>query len=299
MKAPSPDYVPLTIGLLQNLHDDCSRKDVDLVASDGVVRAHSCILAAVSKPLRAMLGNGMVESETRCVQMADFNVAELKFIMRLLCTGGMDSSEWPPENCLAHRDSSQNSAPLLIKVQAFPELQGMDFMMRPTTKYRNLMADYCRRAGYDLHQLSFSANGHELTPDATPASSGLMDTPLSAKLVGPIPIEEEPGSELTLHPPLELLFSAATFAKMYDIEDFLATTIDRLKACINVNSFDSIMEWAIRLDLAPIRMAGLLYARESDVIRAFFDRKTLQPQVQFELQAIWSGLSAKKRRMSE
>lgn len=298
MKAPSPDYAPLTIGLLQKLHDDCSHKDVDLVASDGVVRAHSCILAAISEPFRAMLGNGMVESETRRVQMADFNVAQLKFIMRLLCTGGMDSSEWPPESCLAHRDSSQNSEHLVVKVLA-PSVSNIEFKMKPTTKYRNLMAEYCQRTGYDLHQISFSANGHELAPDATPASSGLMGTPLSAKLVGPIPIEEEPASELTLHPPLELLFPAATFAKMYDIQDFLATTIERLKACINENSFDSIMEWAIRLDLAPIRMAGLLYAQENDQIRTFFDQKTLHPQVQFELQAIWSGVSAKRRRLMQ
>jgi len=296
MKLVSPDFASLPTDFLEKLYDDDSHMDVDLVASDGVVRAHSCMLSAISEPFKAMLSNGMVESSTKRVQMADFNVAQLKFILRLLYTGGMDSSEWPPEGCVGDEGFSQSSDKVIIDF-FFSGVALLQFKVKSKVCYRKMMVKFCDTIGKNLDDVRFSVAGHELNPDDTPASSGLMDTAISTELVETISVEEEPLGYVALHPPLELLFSAASFAKMYDIQELLAKIIERLKACINENRFDNFMALAIKLDLAPIRMAGLLYARDNSLIKALYDQKKLKPQVQFELQAIWPAAPTKKRRL--
>jgi len=298
----------MALAVLDRLHDDDTGKDVELVASDGVVRAHSLMLSAISEPFRAMLSNGMAETTTKRIQMADFTEAQLKFILRLLCTGGMDTSEWPLEGCQDDKDDSGSQVGewLCIHVSApsirGAPLAGTEFRMKPTTKYRNLMKRFCDRAGVNLDDISFSAGGQVVLPTDTPASSGLMHKDLVATQKNLILIgdSQKSNDDLALYerPPLEFLFSAASFAKMYDIQEyFMAVIIERLKACINMKNFDNIMVLAIKLDLAPIRMAGLLYAQRNDSVRASFDQEKWSPQVQFELQAIWSAVHAKRRRL--
>lgn len=314
MKASSTDFLPLARNLLEKLYDDESQKDVELVASDGIVRAHSCVLSAITEPLKSMLSNGMMESETKRIQMADFNVVQLKFIMRLLCTGGMDSSEWHYPSSFGELDSSSPSGEVgspetsfltfNVRVVGRPDLR-REYKMKPTTRYGKLMEAFVRGSRPSGHELKlenihcFSADGRTLKPDDTPARTGLMDDDIFVKITtAQNQDEDESLDHVDLHPPLDLLFAAASFAKLYGIEDFLATVIERLKASINIKHFDEVMRFAIKLDMAPIRMAGLLFARDSQKLKDLFDQKKFSPQVQFELQAIWPAVPAKKRRLS-
>lgn len=288
----SSEFLPLTVSLLEELHNDDSEKNVELVASDGSVRAHSCLLAACAEPLRKMLSSSMVESRSKRVQMPDFKVAELKFIMRLLFTGAMDPSEWPPTQ-------------LDISVVA-TDRQGknvVDFKMRSTQPYGKLMSRWCEHHNLQLSDATFYVNGHKLDPAQTPASTGLMQCDIHAFPAAEVGAEEmqppEQDDSQPMYPPLELLFAAASFAKRYNMEAFLSIIIEHLKARVSFKEFEAITVLAVEMDLAPVRLACLLYARESKKIAELFKQRAFKPEVLFELQAIWSAIPEKKRRFAQ
>ena len=62
---------------------------------------------------------------------------------------------------------------------------------------------------------------------------------------------------------------------MLESRVFLATIIDRLKSRINVSDFNSFMVSAIKLDLTPVKLAGLLYARDNDEIKTLSTKPTI------------------------
>merc|ERR1712023_530803 len=83
--------------------------------------------------------------------------------------------------------------------------------------------------------------------------------------------DEGDNERVELRPPLNLLFASASFAKRYGMDTFLSTIMDSLKSRICIEDFETIMSLAIQVDITPVRLACLLFARESTEIKTSFD----------------------------
>jgi len=91
--------------LWKRLFDDEASKDVELIAKDGSVRVHSVVLANLSDPFKAALTSGMRESVTKQIQIREYSVAQLQFMLRLVYTGHIDESEFTPTGPQTNRVS--------------------------------------------------------------------------------------------------------------------------------------------------------------------------------------------------
>jgi len=283
---PSPEFLPVTFALFEQLYADENCKDVELVASDGSLWAHSLILSACAAPLAAMMRGGMAEGRNRRIEMPDFTVTELNFIMRLLHTGGMDPAEWPDFKLLVDVTAIYAHEPCTVR-----------FRILSTRPYGKMMLAWSRNQDMPLTQVDFLVKGHKLKPTDTLASTGFMDSDVEAAPAESGQVCESEGQ--ILRPPLGLLYASASFGKRYGMELFLSTIIDQLKARICEKDFEAVLALAIQVDLTPLKMACLLFARGNSRIRVMFDQQEFGPLVQFELQAIWSAVLERKRKFSK
>merc|ERR1712061_397086 len=48
----------------------------------------------MSEPLKRMLTSGMIESQTRQIQMSSFTTSQVRFTLRLAYTGRVDPHDW-------------------------------------------------------------------------------------------------------------------------------------------------------------------------------------------------------------
>lgn len=78
----------------ESLFADEEGKDVELMCIDGSVRSHSLLLKQMSEPLKAMLTVDMKEKRSNCIQMPNYNMRTVKFILRFLYTGQVDDTDF-------------------------------------------------------------------------------------------------------------------------------------------------------------------------------------------------------------
>lgn len=92
-------YVAVRDGLLnqwEQIYQDESVKDVEVVLKDGIaVKADSIVLKVSSPVFRAMLSHDMQEKREMKFVIDDYTSCEFRFFLRLLYTGRMDPSDWP------------------------------------------------------------------------------------------------------------------------------------------------------------------------------------------------------------
>merc|ERR1712151_979316 len=104
--------------------------------------------------------------------------------------------------------------------------------------------------------------------------------PLPAAVVGPS------GAAAPV-PPIDILLAAAALAKKYQVEWLLAVLVDVLKRRVSEQSFERILTAAMSLDLAPVRLCTLDFAKTSTVVRNRYEAGDFLPEVMFELQAVF------------
>merc|ERR1712232_716653 len=98
-------------------------------------------------------------------------------------------------------------------------------------------------------------------------------------------------------PPLDLILAATSLSKTYQVEGFLPLMLERLKALLTDSNFEDVMQFAINLDIAPLRFYCVKYAEKSNAIEKKYQNKKFAPEVLFELMAIWPAEpTAQKRR---
>lgn len=88
-------------------------------------------------------------------------------------------------------------------------------------------------------------------------------------------------------PPLDFLLTAATLAKKYQVEWLLAVLVDVVKDRLTEQSFERILTAAIQIDLSPIRLCALEFARNSSSIRSRYNSGNFPPELMFEMQAVF------------
>mmetsp|Transcript_18589 Transcript_18589/g.37894 ORF Transcript_18589/g.37894 Transcript_18589/m.37894 type:complete len:237 (-) Transcript_18589:112-822(-) len=90
-------------------------------------------------------------------------------------------------------------------------------------------------------------------------------------------------------PPLDCLFGVAALAKEYAVPGFLSWMVEKVKAEVTSETFETITAFAIQHDIAPLRVCCVKFAESSSDVRKQFDKGSLKPEVAFELQAIWNA----------
>lgn len=192
----SPVAKPV-LELWERLYQDEDSKDVEICVEDGKLKAHAIILSQLSTVFQAMLKSGMLEDRTKRIEMKDFTVDQMKFVLRLAYT-------------------SQSREPILQQA------------------------------------------------DGTVAAR-----PEVAKV------------------PLEQLLGCAAFAKKYVVPGFLELSLQAIMDSLNETQFDRIMKFAVEHDISPLKLSCLRFAENSDTVKEKFDSRALDPEVDFELLAIW------------
>jgi len=82
------------VDMYERLFHNEESKDVQIVAQDGEVRAHSLVLSELAEPFRKMLEHPMKEGRTKVIKLEAYSVSQLRFFLRLAYTGLVDASDW-------------------------------------------------------------------------------------------------------------------------------------------------------------------------------------------------------------
>lgn len=80
-------------------------------------------------------------------------------------------------------------------------------------------------------------------------------------------------------PPLDFLLAAAAIAKKYQVECLLAILVDVLKQRIVEQSFERILLTAMQIDLSPVRLSALEFAKGNSNIRARYNAGNFPQEV--------------------
>jgi len=88
-------------------------------------------------------------------------------------------------------------------------------------------------------------------------------------------------------PPLEFLLAAAMLAKKYQVEWLLAVLVDVVKQRLTEQSFERILTAAIQIDLSPVRLCALEFARSNTTIRSRYNSGSYSSELMFEMQAVF------------
>jgi len=105
----------------------------------------------------------------------------------------------------------------------------------------------------------------------------------------------------TLAMPLQVLFGCASIAKRYLVSGILFRTVAWIKDAICSENFEEAVRSAVALDLRPVLMFCLQLAKTGDDkcpadLRQRYDEGRVDPEIAYELQAIWSPPKGRKRR---
>lgn len=303
-------YARVREGLLnqwKEIYEDQTLKDVEITLCDGEkIMADSLVLKLSSPVFKAMLTHQMLEGQTMTLHIEDCPGAGFRFFLRLLYTGQMEPNEWPNEEATEqHEPQSTN------RHQPQPRPQGL-FETAPQGAFGISIGS----AGVVRHGGLFGPTPplpQELpremqTPQGPPqGNAGLFGPtpplpqvppdypqdltqgawgafgpapPLPAAVVGPS------GNSPPV-PPIDILLAAAALAKKYQVDWLLAVLVDVLKRRITEQSFERILAASMRLDLAPVRLCTLDFAKANAVVRSRYDASDFLPEVMFELQAVF------------
>jgi len=261
------------VELWERLFRDESTKDVEISAKDGSLRVHGVFMSALSDAFKAMLQSNMKEGRTRKVKLEDFSKAQLQFFFRLAYTGQVEPTEWPnePRQLPDSQVASSSVRARRVRTTRHPdeELTDTGAIGCPSSLLRDACATMCLEVG--MRRV----------------------VPLSPQHLGGITVERiEDGPS----PPLELLLAAAKISKQYDIDSLLMKLVDKLAARLDASNFDEITCFAISIDMAPLRLKCLRFAEANPHIKKKFEQGSLQPEVMFELKAVWPSPQGQKRK---
>lgn len=231
------------------LYQDEDTKDVEIVGSDGNVRAHGLVLGQMSEILKNMLNSGMIESQSRQIEMRSFTKAQLQFTLRLAYTGRIDPTDW---------GALRTDNPPVGSGSGRARARG-------------------RGGGTGL----FYGAGPPNAGGQTNAGSGMGGLFVRTHpQPQPIP-QPQP-------PPLFLLCGCASMAKMYQIPGFIPMMLDKIKAHLSADTFDEIMRFGISHDLTPLKLFCMRFAENSaSGVWQMYETRQLSSEVEFELQGLW------------
>jgi len=264
------------VELWERLFADDDGKDVELVARDGSIRAHSVILCQLSEPLRCILCSGMRETLTKAIEMRDYSVAELTFTLRLAYTGHVDPVDYllvPPASEGASTAPAPRPPPPTESTSTQrPFLDGLASLVpRPPPPTDGLPTSQVPRPpswlAPSVPQLVRSS------PGCSSPSPGLPPCP------------PEPSTE----PPIDILFGCASIAKRFAIPGLVTLMLDKLKPRVDAQNFDKVMRFAVGLDLSPLKLWCLKFAESNSAVQQQYLQGLLSPEVEFELRAVWSS----------
>jgi hypothetical protein len=233
----------------EQIYQDESIKDVEVVLKDGIaVMADSIVLKVSSPVFRAMLSHDMQETREMKFVIDDYTSGEFRFFLRLLYTGRMDPSEWPVEEQVEEPHHSTNSPVSQPPATAHPVLP---FECRQSE---------CHAGGF-VRPMGWR---------------GFMSGQASCW---------SHGRQVSRIPPVELLLSAAALSKRYQVDWLLHVLVDVVKRRLTEASFESILRAAMLHDIAPVRLGALEFARRSQEVRWKYDSGDYPSEIMFELQA--------------
>mmetsp|Transcript_53548 Transcript_53548/g.148882 ORF Transcript_53548/g.148882 Transcript_53548/m.148882 type:complete len:289 (-) Transcript_53548:147-1013(-) len=267
--APSCSVGAEVVELWERLFEDETSKDVAIIASDGEeMRVHSIVFTNLSDAFKAMLGHDMEEGRARKVPLRDFTKAQLQFFFRLAYTGQVDPADW------GHA------------AQGFGDGGSNGKLVQGMAKGR---ARQKPRHGSNASSTIGSTSGSDSYEEAAQVVD-LSSLKGKRKARG----KGKAGKVGGRVPPLDLLFASAAISKQYGVRGFLDKMVQKIKARIDVGTFDEIAAFAIAHDLGPLRVSCVRVAEASHAVRQLYDAGRLRPEVAFELQAIWPPRSERR-----
>lgn len=291
-----------------------STKDLEIQMSDGVLKAHSSILILGSAAVERILGQGLAaETNQKRLSWTEHTVEVGKFFLRLLYSGTVEETEWSKgseaEPC--------QEAPRILQIKSpngnqqdeagTYELRAERANGKPVWKKRgsNFWLFYCdgkwfvdtERADEDftLGGGWIKSEACDAMPDAASGWERADDdipqwVPDSDIWVG------EPQRRV----PLRLLLGGIEIAKTYLFEDLLEVLVEAVQGRVGFDTFDAILKAAIKIDLTPLRLFCVQYAKEQKHgVRELYDSRALSPEVRAELIGIWGSSKppAKRRKI--
>jgi len=245
----------------ERLFESDESKDVTLEARDGYqVRAHGLLLMHLSEPLKCALTGGMQESRTKSIKMEAYTKQQLQFFLRLAYTGCMDKQDWVEEDA---EDAAATATGAVAPAS-------------PLSQVSPISRDEMFQCGYEEDFADF------FTPYSPPEEGVAWGPPDESCFIS----GREPPDPHS--PPVELLLGCMSIVKKYDVAGFLPWVVENVKTVLTEENFEKVACAAVADDIAPLRIFCVNFARKRIGIKEKFQRAELPPELQFELQAIWT-----------
>ena len=97
--------------------------------------------------------------------------------------------------------------------------------------------------------------------------------------------------------PFSILFGSLAFTKKYQVQGVFTTVMESVKSRLCADNFDEVMKHAVAMDLSPLKLFCMDFAKRTKSIKRKFQKSELSPESQFELQALWPAPCTKKARL--
>lgn len=272
------DSARVVTDLAESLFAD-EEKDVTFELADGQERAHKAVLRAASEVWGGMFASGMRESSAGTVTLPDVGRTAMRVFLRLLYTGHVDAADWA-----AHR-AAEAEAEAAGKAAAASAVAAAAAGAKSSSSSSSSAATAAAGCGATVDAEGATADGADSAGGG--ASGGASDAEA---------------------PPLDVLLTVASLAKRYMVAGVLSLAVQALKARLQVakgrsdlKTFEAILAAAVAVDLGTVRMVALDLAKSFDGLRELYDKRSLRPEVQFELEAIWpmpKGPERKRARLA-
>eukprot|EP00929_Paragymnodinium_shiwhaense_P096961 TRINITY_DN58729_c0_g1_i1.p1 TRINITY_DN58729_c0_g1~~TRINITY_DN58729_c0_g1_i1.p1 ORF type:complete len:310 (-),score=55.77 TRINITY_DN58729_c0_g1_i1:492-1373(-) len=278
------------VNFWESLLADESEKDIELTCKDGTVWAHSLILKSMSEPLKRMLNSDMAERQSKKIALSSFTVAQVRLVLRFTCTGHISLDECSTASGAKEQKASSPAS----STAGSSEAAVLGHV--PTLPARSMFGQ--GTLGVPAGLPNFSGWVGPLPPVMPPLPPALpTQERVSPFLTGVAPRWETVNQKPTEQVPWEVLAGALAFAKQYQMIEFLSSLVECAKRRIQRETFEEIMADAISLDVSPLKMACLDFARNNLDIKTCFEAKTLSAPVLFELCALWPQRPPEKKRL--
>ncbi|CAE8690485.1 unnamed protein product [Polarella glacialis] len=257
--------------------------------SDGLLRAHSCILMAGSDAIRGMLRNGIAAtSSQKRLSWKEHPLSVGRFFLRLLYSGTVDESEWGECDQEAR---SCREVPLTIEVKSpngqkfctglYELVEGSRPNGKPLWKKSGQPERwlYCYRGvwnvcGKDICDENFETDAGYIfsahkddvaSPDLVSCWRRFDDHSLDTHMVD----NEIFVGETEPQVPLRLLLGSLVIAKVYFFPCLVSVLVQTMKSRLSCQTFDMICGTAVKADVTSLRFHCVQYAKENE--------KTLSP----------------------
>mmetsp|Transcript_96151 Transcript_96151/g.206290 ORF Transcript_96151/g.206290 Transcript_96151/m.206290 type:complete len:357 (-) Transcript_96151:84-1154(-) len=253
-------------------------EDVIFLLADGNEGAHKVVLAAASDAFAAMFEQPMQETQSGKVELPSTKWVTMRVFLRLLYTGRVDPQDWQEATTGSEGSPSEGVEP---RKGAEPEEEYEDAVD----------ADH---SSSDSSSESEEAEGEERNEVAVVGGGSVAAGVLVATVAEPKE-KHVGGEQQRAEVPLEILCDVAGLAQKYLVTNVLQLTIEALKVRLqkaavdkNVGVFEEVLAVAIKMSLGAVRTAAVQVAKKSKAIWKRYDARSLRPEVQLELQAVWA-----------